>query len=330
MAKKKSVDELSRPERRGPPGPSPLLVIAGFPKSTALVAAATINNDPHSRWRAVATQFRDADDRIYADAEAIRRLGERACGFALKDKTDGEGIPAPSRIALAYIPQQGDESLWDVFGHAVWPLPIAHPDWKFPKGRHWRHHIETVNLLLRRAMASMEVGPASDLQIRIEARRPDEVMLLPGRNFHLEDGGRLIGRFRAFVAGQIGADDVAHGIRIERFPYERLQGFYARVGGRNKSFALDRRDIVFAKSERGQHGDHRQVDADVRLTEAILQRILESRYRFGTPLRPAGFQHDAQYEKDRPLKDEPFDCTIRGAVTVSGTHANIYPGDVIP
>lgn len=327
--RKKASGDLSRPERRGPPGPSPLLVIAGLPEATALPAAATINNDRDSRWRAVAGVFPKGDGGIYADDAAIVDLGRLTCAFASEGARDAHGVPTPSRIVVAYVAEAGFARLWDVFGHAVWPIPLHHPDWDWPKGRHWRQEIETVNRLLKRAIGQAEEKAAEALRLRLEARRSDDVLLLPGRNFHLDAEQRLVDRFRSFMSDGLDVAGVEAGIRVERFPFERLAPYYIRMGGRGKRFAIDNRDIVFAKSNHGQHGGHHELPAGTDMTAPLLQRMLEARYRFGTPLEPEGFQHDAQREKGAQFTNEWFDCVIKGPVQLSGDHVNVYPSDVV-
>lgn len=327
--KNKQPAYLSRPEKRGPPGPTPLLVLAGLPQATALPAAATITNDPQSRWRAVAVPFPKRDEAIYLEPPSILELGRLACEFAIDGAVDPDGVPTPSRIALAYVAGEGFERLLDVFGHAVLPLPLSHPDWTWPNGRHWRHEIESVNLLLSRAQLKAEAEEAEALRLRLEARRSDDVLLLPGRNFHLGPEHRLSERFSAFMSGALDAAGVEEGIRIERFAFERLSPYYKRVGGRGKRFAIDSRDIVFAKSHVGQHGAHHNVTAGQHIDASVLRRVLEARYRFGTPLEPEGFQHDAQREKGQVLDNEMFDCVIKGAFPVSDDHANVFPSDVV-
>lgn len=326
---KKAVDKLSRPERRGPSGPSPLLVIAGLPAATALPAAATINNDRDSKWRAVAVAFARNDGAVYADDAAIVERGRLACGFAAPGARDARGVPMPSRIAIAYVHEPGLENLWNVFGHAVWPIPLHHPDWDYAKGLHWRHSIEAVNLVIGSAIRSAAAGSAEAVRLRLEAHRSDDVLLLPGRNFHLDAERRLVERFRAFMSDALDVAGVEAGIQRERFAFERLKPFYLRVGGAGKRFAVDCRDIIFAKSNNGQHGAQHAVPANAQITAALVQRTLESRYRFGTPLVPDGFQHDAQREGGALFNAEPFDCVIKGTVPISGDHANVYPSDVV-
>jgi hypothetical protein len=323
--RKKAVDDLSRPERRGPAGPSPLLVIAGLPEATALPAAATINNDGNSKWRAVTVAFARNDGAMYADDAAIVELGRLACGFAAQGARDARGVPMPSRIAVAYVCEPGLERLWNVFGHAVWPIPLHHPDWDYANGLHWRHSIEAVNLVIRSAIRAAAAEPIEAMRLRLEAHRSGDVLLLPGRNFHLDAERRLVERFRAFMSDALDVAGVEAGIRIERFAFERLRPFYLRVGGAGKRFAVDSRDIVFAKSNNGQH----VVPANAQVTAGLVQRTLESRYRFGTPLVPDGYQHDAQLEEGTPFNAEPFDCVIKGPVQISGDHANVYPSDVV-
>lgn len=328
MAAKKAAEDRSRSEKRGAPGPTPLLVIAGLPEATALAAAATINNDVNLRWRAIATAFTNRDNSIYAEPRPILELGRLACGFAIADAYDADGIPSPSRIAVAYVDTPGFEQLWEVFGHAVWPIPLRHPDWTWPKGRHWRNEIETVIRVMRQELAVIETNIAEEVRLRLEAHRSDDILLLPGRNFQIDPELRLIDRFRAFMSGQIDVAGVEEGVRIEKFPYERLAEFYKRMGGRGKRFALDRRDIVFPKSNYGQDGGQHDIPAGLEITATIVQRALESRYRFGTPLKPAGFQHDAQREGGAQFADEAFHCVNKGVVMMSGDHVNVFPNDV--
>lgn len=326
---KKEVADLSRAQGRGPPGRSPLLVIAGFPEATAEIAAATINNDPDTRWRAIAVKFGRDDAAIYADLSATLELGRLTCAFADEAAPDPDGIPTPSRIVVAYVPCQGSTRLWDVFGHAVWPVRLEHPDWPVDARRHWRHEIEAVNSLLRAAMSSAEAEPAEGLRQRLEARRSDDPLLLPARNFHLDEVRRLFGPFRDFMAGNLGIGQVGAGVHAERFAFERLPGYYARMGGRGKRFCVDARDLVFAKSNHGQHGAHPIIERGAKVTSDLIQRVLEARYRFGTPLEPPGFQHDVQREGRTRLHNEMFDCVLRGPLPISGSHANVFPSDVV-
>ena len=170
----------------------------------------------------------------------------------------------------------------------------------------------------------MEENATDILRRRLEARRAEDVLLLPGRNFHLDPEHRLVERFRLFMSGMIDITGIE-----EKFAYERLAAFYSRMGGRGKRFAIDSRNIVFAKSHYGQDGGQHAIPATTEVTAALLQRTLESRYRFGTPLEPAGFQHDAQREGGVHFDHEPFECVTKGTVKMDGDHVNVFPSDVV-
>ncbi len=314
--------------KSGQPGPSPLLVIAGLPKLTALSAAATINNK-EKRWKSVAGVFPNNDSEIYANDSAITDLLVRTCKFAIAGRRDEAGVTIPSRMVVAYVAAEGSDRLWDGFGHSVWPIPLVHPDWAPMKERHWRFDIHEVNILLKRAIHAAEAETPEEMRLRLEARRTDDVLLLPGSNFHLANHEQLRTRYRAFMRGEISADQIEEEVHVERFAYERLAEFYNRTGGRGKKFAVDQRKLVFAKSQYGQDGAHHDIDPGRQLTQELLRRELEGRFRFGTPLEPPGFQHDVQRELGEPLVRERFDCTINGLVEVSGDHANLFANDVV-
>jgi hypothetical protein len=261
-------------KRHGAPGPTPLVVIAGLPIMTAEIAAATITNS-RDRWRAVANAFTQRDDNIYGQPSTITDLMRQTCDIALADSKDEEGVPSPSRIVLAYVAGAGSDRLWEAFGHSVWPIALDHPDWDWRGGRHWRSEIEVVNLLLSRALKLAKGETAEGMRLRLEARRTDDVLLLPGRNFHLKGDGRLVSRFRAFMQGELDGTQVEDGIKVERFSFERLPAFYSRVGGRGKKFAVDARGLVFAKSEHGQHGGHHSTPRNATPTQAFFRKELE-------------------------------------------------------
>ena len=327
---KKQEASLPRKQQRGPPGPSPLLVIAGLPQATAKIAAATVANNTGTRWRAVAGVFSNDDEAMYSSTSAITDLLVQTCAFSIIGAKDADGVTNPSRIAVAYVAANGSDRLWDGFGHAVWPILLVSPkNRESAHGRHWRFDIEVVNLLLDRAIRSAKTDFAEEMRLRLEARRSDDVLLLPGRNFHLAQDDRLAAHYRAFMRGEMEIGQFEGEVRVERFAYERLRQFYDRAGGRGKRFAVDQRELVFAKSQHGQHGAHHDMDGSTRLTQTLLRSELEGRFRFGTPLEPPGFQHDVQREGGVRMVRERFDCAHKGPIEVTADHANVFANDVV-
>jgi hypothetical protein len=186
----------------------------------------------------------------------------------------------------------------------------------------------TANGLIRQAIALVEGDPANGVRLRLESHL-DDSLLLPGKNFKLTKDEVLALRYRAFLRGDLGVEAIDAEVDVQRFPFERLRKFYKRTGGKNKSFAVDYRELVFAKARVGQDGGHHLMEPGVQLTKKRLRRELEGRFRFGTPLMPPGFQHDVQWADDINLVRERFNCADLGTVEVSGDHANIFGNDVV-
>lgn len=305
----------------------PLLVVAGLPERVITAAIKTVERE-REPWRVIARTFPEADAEIYARENSILELLRETCVFAEVQRSKTEKpIPAPSRIVLAYVAAPGSARLISAFGHSVYPVQLNVQDWHWPRGKHWRHQIELVVGQLKHAITLAESPAIHDLKLRLEARRKDDVLLLPGRNFHI-NGGRLQQRFREMLLGNLMLEEVERDIETRRFPFEALSDFYARVGGQNKSFAVDARGLVFAISERAFHGNTWTIEPTVNYSENDLRLILEGLYRFGMAI-PSGFQHDVQWEGQRNLNQEIFDCSKDGVKDISGTHANVYGNDVV-
>lgn len=73
--------------------------------------------------------------------------------------------------------------------------------------------------------------------------------------------------------------------------------------------------------------EYAERQAEVAANRPNRVSLLRSSYRFGVPL-PPGFHHDAQFA-GRSLYKTSFECAENGPITLSTTHANIYPDDVI-
>ena len=322
----------SRVKTRGAAGRAPLLVLAGLPKATAAAAANTINNHGKTSWRATAVPFPDRDP-IY-EVAAIEDLAAQVLSYA-RENYQGEEDPVnPTRIVLAYVDDDWTQPLWEVFGSAVFPIRMTDPGWEWPDGRPWRFDADAVHAAVSRALATAESEEVTATRLRLEAHRRDDPLLLPARNFELTRTTLLQERFLTLLESGIAPANIAmidDEVKSRKFPFAHLKKFYTKTGGQNKSFAIDARDLVFAKAHVGQDGGLHDIPADAEedLTTARLRRELESRFRFGTPLQPAGFQHDVQKEFDAPLIRERMFSIDRGEVNVFGDHANVFGSDMI-
>jgi hypothetical protein len=304
----------------------PLLIIAGLPKLTARVAASSIES-ACSPWQAIAIPFADSDE-IYTDS-AVQQLMVEVCTFAQQQRNNSSKnkIPAPSRIILCYVDKGSVQKLLSSFGFACYPTKIKVDNWNWLDGKHWRFHIETVVSALKGLINASNDGVMKSVRLRLEARSASDPLLLPPRNFLINSGLKLESIFSEAVRTEE-FDIIDQSINIKRCNKENLKEFFSRTGGSKKDFAIDSRSLVYATSSRGQHGAVRAKDDVSKTPQIELRLLLESLYRFGTPL-PSGFQHDAQFEYSRLLDREQFECSAKGMIEVSGTHANVYPDDVV-
>lgn len=317
--------------RKGAPtvaarGPRPLLVVAGLPRPTANIITGTI--EKVRDVKVVAAPFGHAGPAAYTE-DAIRTLLERACGFALRDRSGKpvDPVPSPGRLLLAYVEQPGWDRLIDAFGISALPLPMRVDGWSYPRGKDWRERIDEVRREVLNAFDTASAPPRRALRSRLENRSSAEKLLLPVRNFRTSQGV-LFDDLLACLKGTATWDEFGHDIEIRRFPFEELSAFYVRVGGDNVRYPVDARGLVFANSLGGRHARVRVLPDEPKPSVSKLRALLESMFRLGTPLLE-GFQHDVQWPWDEPLKNVPFDCSEDGQVDVSGSHANIYPDDYI-
>ncbi len=304
-----------------------MVVLAGLPRQTATAAANTVSNTI-GPWRSVSVPFEEDDYCLYASEGAIADLLRQVCGFAekLQKRNNGNPIPAPSRIVLLYVKSGLSEKLLESFGFSVLPIPLEVPDWAWPKGKHWRFSIENVTNAIRGTLERLLEGPSAALKERLEARRSSDPLLLPPRNFHLKNGNLLSDRFLELMES-LDWHALEKEIQPVKFTNENFAAYYKKVGGKNKRFNVDARGLVFPASNRGMHGPARE-SLIAQGNSGSLKLLLESAYRFGTPL-PAGYQHDVQYPHDKLLSNEQFACSVEGIVSISGTHANVYPNDSV-
>ena len=314
----------ARPSRRPVPDPGarPLALVAGLPPSTSQTVAAAVRSRFRG-WAVMTAPFGVDDDHAYLPDRAVTALMRLACGLVASDLPREAAVPAPSRIVLCYVALPHASRLLDAFGWSVLPMRLG----RVGQRRGWRSDAEVATREVVGALDATAAGPWAELQLQLLARGADEVLRLPGRNFELHGGGRLAERFSAAMRGDLAFADVGDGVPTRRFVREALPAYYARVGGDKKTFCIDGKERVFCFSNRGMHGPVRTPSHPERFSKEEARLFLEGLYRFGTPL-PAGFQHDVQRE-GRLLRGEPFDCSRRGRIAVSGSHANVYANDVV-
>jgi hypothetical protein len=258
---------------------------------------------------------RTVDTLLTAGARfAIRRLKNRSANQSAR----------PRRIALFYVPADDDQLLLAAFDFFVFPVPLRDLAKFDEAGRQVRQRRTACEAAIRKGMEVYIREFTGVVQQRIESRKSSEPLLLPPLNFHLKEQ-RAKDTFRELTRGARAWENaMPEWINPETFDRQRLPGFLGHQ--ETQVIYKDTRGVVFpccraTEPHGGQELDH---NANV----AVLRELLQSTYRFGASL-PPGFHHDAQFEGGRHFKATPFECSRNGQLSVSATHANIYPNDYV-
>ncbi len=313
MAKKKK-DEF-RPHQ---PSKQPLFVVGGLPSPTDATCERVIRDEFAGLCGIVHTATGVADNDLYNENYS-RQLITSMMAFTRVRRNAQSVAPTPGRICFLYVPTKDADALVEKLDFAVFPIKLAVLAERNEKGKMWRHDPKAVADSLR--MAVKEYKAAHLHFNRIDLRREADAIFLPPQNFELKGGMVMRDLFSEMRRGQRRWDD--------RFPEAEVQqykaGDFPTLAAPSK-FRRDVRKIVFVEPHpTAYHGnkwndDHQAVQDDL--------LMLKSLYRFGGAL-PAGYQHDAQREKGKLFKREPFNCSVNGEINVSDDHADIYPNDYI-
>ena len=307
-----------------PKSPRHLYIVAGLPASGRRAAMQWFETD----YAAALVQSLVAstdDGRLYPEAY-VRQLIHSVGAFAIRRRTKGgENPPAPATITLLYIPSEDDERLLEAFDFAVMAIPLAGLVARDDKGRQLRHDGEAVKQALAQTTARGGVARAAMHTVveRLGRQRDDEALLLPPRNFLLQDHD-LVPVFRAFRRGE--RDWTDRGADLG--PAALTQDDIARIPAQKTRRAfVDDRGMAFLMAHPAAFDGHaREVETEED-TAGILS-VLRALYRFGGAIAP-GLHHDAQRSDGSALGGAIFHCERKGPIRADGDYANIYPNDFV-
>lgn len=299
-------------------------MLAGFPRATLRDACKEVEHHegykvfsapapegggaPSYGWRYCLLLMRSvAEYSIRRHVQELRRRAQRP-------ERGAEALqPAPAAIHLFYAPAADHdvERLLATFDFFVFPTRLG-PN---TSQGEWRHDHNESRHAVRSAFEGITSRPTDALRL-VRARVPSAqrtALKLPGRNFMERRSESIDSLFREIRSGNGDYEE----------PDRRVQR--GRLRGRR--CILDARERYFPHDPT-YHGLLRpETDRVERREDDDLRRLMNGLYRFGQPLTD-GLHFDVQRE-GRDLDREEFRCSLRGAVTVSGTHANVYPNDFV-
>ena len=276
--------------------------------SKVVASSSTSNDGPLYRQGTV-------DSLVRGSAEfAVRRL---------KNRSDDQSA-RPRRIALFYVPAPDDQRLLDAFDFFVFPIAMHDLAGFDHYGHQVRHNADACQAAIKTAFDAYNTRLLGLVQARIESRKSSEPLLLPPLNFQLPQSP-LRNVFCELTRGtRAWQNAIPDDIVARRFDKAMLPNFLDHH--EHQMIFQDARDVVFPCARASELHGAQDIDRTAPVQE--LCNLLRSTYRFGVSL-PQGFHHDAQFEGGRAFNKTPFTCSRNGAITVDGTHANIYLNDYV-
>ena len=308
-----------------PTTPTDLLLLAGLPNPLHNRVQDFLKGLAGVYAKVIAVPSPSYDGPLYR-TQTVRVLLQSAAGFSIRRlRNRGEDqSPQPRRIALFYVPATDQHELIDAFDFFVFPIPLMGLENFDGYGHQKRHDRVECEGAIRRAFGTYTEELIRLLQPRIEQQTSSEPLLLPPLNFHLRQR-RLRDAFCELTRrSRTWQNAMPDGIIPGVFTQEHLPAFLRRE--ERQHIFRDARDVFFPCARRSQYHALPDLPPDPELP--VLKDFLRSVYRFGVPL-PRGFHHDVQLEGGRHFENMVFDCTRQGQITVSASHASIYPNDYI-
>jgi hypothetical protein len=306
--------------------PVDLLLLAGLPNPLHNRIEEFLKELAGVYSKVIAVSSASHDGPLYRK-HPVASLLQAAADFSvrrLRNRSENQP-PRPRRIALFYVPADDDQNLLSAFDFFVFPVPLRELANFDEAGHQKRHNRIVCERAIQKAFEIYSSELIGSLQPRIEGRRSSEPLLLPPLNFHLPQRKlqqafcELTRRIRTWE------NAMPEGVVPEMFGREQLPGFLDYQ--ERQLIFRDARDVIFPCARANElHWTPPDVQPESDLR--VLQDFLRSVYRFGTPL-PEGFHHDAQLEWGRHFDNMRFDCSRNGPISVTGSHANVYPNDYV-
>jgi hypothetical protein len=302
-----------------------LFLLAGLPHPLHSRIEEFFQNMAGKDAKVIATSSSSDDGLLYRET-TVRTLLRAGAQFAvrrLKNRNDDQAA-RPRRIALFYVPAENDELLLRAFDFFVFPVPLRDLSTFDGYGKQARHQREACEAAIRTGIEVYNRDLVGLLQRRIESRKSQEPLLLPPSNFHLGEH-RLLQVFRELTRGiRAWANALPERVSAQMFDHETLPNFLDH--NERQVIFRDSRNVVFPCARAREFHGVQEIDPGAEVH--VLRELLRTSYRFGTSL-PQGFHHDAQFEGGRDFNHTRFDCSREGELSVTASHANIYPNDYV-
>lgn len=308
-----------------------LFVIAGIPGGISQEIVSWLEGAFSKNDKFIVQAASRNDYRVYG-ASYVDLLIEAVSKNTIKRRRSPSSDPTPAGLFLLFVPTPDHADLLDRFDFCAYPFALTGLAERNETGTMRRHSFDGTKAELERLLRgnpSSRMG-FNTLKERISRQCNDEELLLPPRNFVIEEETEeserriLASDFKKYRNGECSWSDRMSNLELVRVDHEEIAHL---AYGRKLNLYRDARGLYFRLSEPNEHhGAVREMEADASVRDLLL--MMKSLYRFGAPL-PSGLHHDIQFRRGVTINGVKFNCARDDTVSRSGTHVPVYPNDVV-
>ena len=234
---------------------------------------------------------------------------------------------SPHRVIVLYVPSRDKETLISALAPVCFLAPLIPEDNDIASDGNlvgWRHKKPSVERIIRKTMR-YALNATNALKAEITDKRIS-AFTLPAHNFCYPNRHSTISSvYQGLSQSTFSVKDMKDTLQPTRFTRDQLPQKAFKGKQHTDTFFQDSRGMVFPPDL--FHAPTRSNEKAI-LTDK-LSLGLQQRYRFGVTVRDGNLHYDVQYERPRTLRREAMRCSVKGAVLVTGSHANVGVNDVI-
>jgi hypothetical protein len=297
----------------------PLVILVGLPHPIC-AAVGKVTEDTLLPSPRVIFQASGADNRNLYKQHTVAELMRAVSGYANRQLEAKTVPPTPAQILLAYVPASDEEQLLAEFDFFVFPVRLSRLAEYDERGRQYRHDRKVAEDYV---VATLQTALISFVEVkrRLSSPSPREPLFLPPCNFKISNAERMADLFREMRQAKRPWGSPLPDIRTAKVTHEQIRKIPA---GKQMEVFSDFRSLLFPH-DRSYHGLARELPFGC--SHEVRKQFMRSSFRFGVPLID-GFHHDVQFG-GRSLGGETFECSQKGSLQLSCSHANVYPNDFV-
>ncbi len=298
----------------------PLVLLAGLPHPICRRVAKSVETSPSLNARVIHQASSSHRKQLYGKATVEALI--KAVGDHVSRQLSSHPAPQrPRHLLLAYVPASDEECLLSEFEFFAFPVRLKRMADYDAFGRQYRHDLDYAK---RYVVSSLETASRQFLESfkrRLSSISDIEPLFLPPRNFRVSKSERMSDIFRTLQQNDSWSDPIKCVQKVKVTSNDLCKSVPT---GANKFVLSDFRRLLFPH-DRKFHGHPPKLSENSSHEER--KHFMRSWFRFGVPL-VGGFHHDVQFARRR-LGGAQFECSCKGRLKLSCSHANVYANDYV-